>query len=346
MIRSYTDFAQKGHIYFQTPSLRRDVFGFLEHRLDELVRNRSAVGATSLLSYPRQFVEKSPSLSIRDIDEELQQEAETFLHKNTESLLKLCALAGDPWERFHTLYLIARFLPQLSEKKGSINSNHLIQAYLLFIHTLSHPELYLKDKDGMESRGCFVLAVKGLYRWDGTEILKNWNTVPDLIKTVQNEVPEEGKKPHLPLVHHAKGILQKLQENQAPNEQDILFLLFTSTILTAVRLELFRKKEQDLLCQIQMQKNTEILDRLRGNYAILFPDNLSDLAQVKAFIVNRLGEPWRFEDVDYSTRSMPSGTTSPDAEVFQSSISSGGLSFSKEDRVMLRRLSRTGSSSV
>ena len=103
MIRSYTDYAQRGHIYFQTPSLRRVAFDFLGDRLDKLVRDHKADGAASILSIPRQFMGKKTCLIVRRVDDGLQREAEAFFVRNVESLLKLCALARNSWERFHTL---------------------------------------------------------------------------------------------------------------------------------------------------------------------------------------------------------------------------------------------------
>ena len=117
-----------------------------------------------LLSNLKQFMEGQTSLAVRRVDQGLQKEAEEFFIRNIDSLLKLCALAADPWERMHTLYLIMRFLPELEEKHGKINSNHLIQGYLLMIHTLAHPELFINEINGRENTGCYGMAIKGLYR--------------------------------------------------------------------------------------------------------------------------------------------------------------------------------------
>ena len=44
MIRSYTDYIQKGHIYFQNPSLRREAFDFLEQQINDKVNEKNAQG--------------------------------------------------------------------------------------------------------------------------------------------------------------------------------------------------------------------------------------------------------------------------------------------------------------
>ncbi|MCK4388900.1 MAG: hypothetical protein KAV83_01520 [Desulfobacterales bacterium] len=345
MIRSYMDYAQKAHIYFQTPPLRSEAFDFLEGRLRELVLKKKADGGASLLSNLKRFLENRPSLSIRRVDEGLRQEAEDFFIRNIDSLLKLSALAGDPWERFHTLYLIARFLPQLEEKKVGIKSSHLIQGYLLFIHTLSHPELYLKDVDGKEDKACFVLAAKGLYRWDGKGILQKWNTAPDLLKSITGGIASDAKRPYEPIMHHAKRICETLIDEKKQNEEDLLFMFFTSGILSAVRLRLLKEKKKDLLYEIWTKKQEEILESLRGYHMLLFSDEPSVLGALEAFVSSRLGEAWFYEDPDFRSGVRRTEAVSSHQDFFQSSMSSGKESFPEEDLAIIRRLSRTGPSS-
>ena len=345
MIRSYTDYAQSGHIYFQTPSLRREAFDFLGDRLNKLVRDHKADGAASILSIPRQFMEKKTGLIVRRVDDGLQREAEAFFVRNVESLLKLCALARNSWERFHTLYLIARFLPRLEEEAKGIKSSHLIQGYLLFIHTLSHPELYIKDIKGKENKGCLAVAVKGLYRWDGKDVLQVWNRVPDLIKAVQDEMSEDETRPYEPLLRHAKMIFKKLRDKKGQKQEDILFLLFTSATLTAVRLRLLQEQGKDILHEIQGQRQTELLESLSQNYALLFPEDEADIGAVKTFISNRLGKAWTYEDRDRGLGNRATVMMDSGQDLFQSRISSEGASFSKKDAGIIRSLSRTGPSS-
>jgi hypothetical protein len=332
MIRSYTDYAQRGHIYFQTPSLRREAFDFLGDRLDKLVRDHKADGAASILSIPRQFMEKKTGLIVRHMDDGLQREAEAFFVRNVESLLKLCALARNSWERFHTLYLIARFLPRLEEKAKGIKSSHLIQGYL-------------KDIKGKENKGCFALAVKGLYRWDGKDVLQDWNRVPDLIKAIQDEMSEDETRPYEPLLRHAKMIFEKLRDKKGQKQEDILFLLFTSATLTAVRLRLLQEHGKDLLHAIRSQRQIELLESLNQNYALLFPEDGDDIGAVKTFISNRLGKAWTYEDRDRGLGNRATVMMDSGQDLFQSRISSEGASFSKKDAGIIRSLSRTGPSS-
>lgn len=344
MIRSYTDYAQKAHIYFQTPPLRREAFEYLEGRLDDLVLKKNADGGASLLSNLERFLENRPSLSIRRIDEGLRQEAEDFFVRNTDSLLKLSALARDSWERFHTLYLIAHFLPQLEEKKGGIKSGHLIQGYLLFIHTLAHPELFLKDTDGEQNKGCFVLAAKGLYRWDGKEILEKWNTIPDLLKTITAEIPVRGKRPYDAILLHGKKISDTLAGEKKQKAEDLLFIFFTSAILSAIRLRLLREKKRDVLYEIWATKQDEILESLRGYHTLLFSEEPTFLGTLEAFIYGRLGDAWVYEDPDLKSGIRPTGRVGDSQEFLQSPISSGKGSFSEEDLAIIRRLSGTSPS--
>jgi|LGVF01.1.fsa_nt_gb hypothetical protein len=344
MIRSYTDYAQKAHIYFQTPPLRREAFEYLEERLDDLVLKKNADGGASLLSNLERFLENRPSLSIRRIDEGLRQAAEDFFVRNIDSLLKLSALARDSWERFHTLYLIARFLPQLKEKRGGIKSGHLIQGYLLFIHTLAHPELFLKDEDGKENKSCFVLAAKGLCRWDGKGILQKWNTTPDLLETITGEIPVDGKLPYDPILHYAKMVFETLTDETKQNEEDILFIFFTSGILTAIRLKLLREKKKDVLYEIWTKKQDEIIESLKGYHTRLFSEEPALLGALDAFISSRLGEAWPYEDPDLKSGVRLIGRVGDSQEFLQSSISSGKESFSAEDLAIIRKLSRTGPS--
>ena len=341
MIRSYTDYAQKAHIYFQAPSLRQEAFGYIEEQLHEKVRKKEPTGGAALLSNLKQFMERQTSLAVRRVDEGLQGESENFFIRNIDSLLKLCALATDPWERMHTLYLIIRFLPELEEKQGKINSNHLIQGYLLMIHTLAHPELFINEINGRENRGCYGMAIKGLFRWDGRDILKDWNTRPDVMKTVKNEIPEERKK-HYPAISRHAGEIERGVRRKKGREEDILFLLFTTAELKAARLNILEKTGQDLLHENWEKNRENILNNLRRNHNLLFPEKASELKPVEEFIASRLKEAWEKADikaagVELTKMRDPFRTTL--AQGFQGSRDSGTEPFSKEDADILRKLS-------
>ncbi|MEW6666052.1 MAG: hypothetical protein AB1512_12625 [Thermodesulfobacteriota bacterium] len=342
MIRSHVDYSRKGNVYFQTPSLRREAFEFLEARLQEKLTNKNPGGVSDLLSDVTRFLRKEPDLWIRHVDDGLVSAAEDFLVRNVDTIMRLCAMSRDPWDRYHSLYLMARFLPEVEAKHGGIRSIHLVQGYLLFIHTLSHPELFLRDAEGRETRACFVVAVKGLYRWDGLDILKTWNTAPDLIASIKEGMSDEGKKRQEPILRHAARIAAQIRHQKDGTPEDMLALLFTSALLVAARYRLLRDERRDLLHEIWTGKSAEVMSSLRGYHGRLFGEDLSDIGAVEAFIAGRLGEVWQAEEIARKAmEGAPMGIRIMES-ISQMSGYSGRGTFSKEELDMIRRLSSIG----
>lgn len=180
------------------------------------------------------------------------------------------------------------------------------------------------------------------------DILKTWNTRHDVIKAVRNEVPGERKKHYPAISSHAGEIERVLRQEKSRKEEDILFLLFTAAELQTVRLNMLERTGHDLLHETWEKKREIIIDNLRQNYKLLFPEEVSGLRPVEEFIAFRLGEAWKKGDKE-TTGAKLIGWLSPSrtkvSETFQGSRDSGTESFSEEDADILRKLSKTSPNS-
>ena len=279
LLRGPIDYAQRGHLLLRDPGHRGEVFRFLEETLKEMVEQQDARGAGTYLSPVIDLLEGRKSLLVSP-DPELQEKAREFFIRNAEVILKLAALARSGRERSSLLYAMVKFLPELAHELPSIY-RLTVGGYLVLIHTLARSDEYGEGN-------CLALAVKGLYRWDGEDIVKTWGRSQEIQNILEN-LGEEDKKPYPWLKKMAIRLYPKLKKGSPP-PYSLAFLLMTTTLLNTMRLALLSDGGRDLLWTLEREHGEEIKEEIENLGTLLFPQESSLIQEVTAFMEGRLKE--------------------------------------------------------
>ncbi len=280
LLRDAIDYAQRGHIFFKDPDLRKEVFLFLENTLKRMADEKKAKGAGTYLQPIINLLENKKTFLITP-DKGLKKLAQDFFKRNVELILKLSALAKNGYERESLIYMIIKFIPEFAEELPKIYEL-MIKGYLILIHTIYEAKAY---KEG----GCVELAVRGLYRWDGEELLETWGK-DQLVVDIKSQLGDKEKKINPNIEKLISKVLEEINQNKNKEELKKLFgfLLFTKNSLNTVRLKLLKDFKKDILYELVQEIKDKVIKMVHSIGSELFDEKNRLISEIDSFLENRL----------------------------------------------------------
>ena len=277
LLKDAIDYAQRGHIFFKEPGLRGEVFRFLKDTLNDMAQRKTAKGAGTYLQPIINLLEGKKTFLITP-DEELRGLAKQFFKENIDLILKLSALAKNGHERESLIYMIIKFLPDLGKNLQDIY-RLMIKGYFVLIHTVYEAELY---KEG----NCLELAIRGLYRWDGEDLLNTWGK-DQLVHEIKQRLTEKERKIY-------PEIVELVRKKDIEESDDMLsFLLFTTNLLNAIRLKLFNDYKKDRLYELFKEKINKITETVYSiGLELSFDDKFC--SEIISFLEQRIGKEIKY----------------------------------------------------
>jgi len=315
MLRDAMDFARNAHIYFQTPSLRDEVFNFILEQINKSIEEDKIESTSFWLSVISNILDGVSEAARKD--ESLIKEAEKFFIKNIELIERVAAKSKGALSRHSSLYLLIKYLPILSKREKIPFIKEKIDTSILILHTLRYPEIYKEDPDRKEDLRAIKLAIIGIFRWDlSSNFINGWIREESLIKFI-NELSKDKKEPYQEIIDETINIGKKFfQEINAlssqEEKQNLLFILFKNSSLKALRLYTLREKMRDIIYHNIIDKKEDLREELNKRIDILFEGKIEPEFKIEIWelLMSNLGEELQFiSDKKERFQTFPSGSS-------------------------------------
>jgi len=292
MLRDAIDFMRRGHIYLQTPSLREEVFDLIQRKLKEYLEAGDLEQTSTWLLILSNILDGVSSEARKD--QALVEKARRFFGENREWVKGIAFRARSASSRYYPLYLLIKHLPR---GNAFVSTDDQIDVYLLMYHTLRYAEIFGKTSTGEKDLRTLYLSIKGLYRWDGSHLLKGLLTVPELFEFERGL--SNGDRDSYPEVIERILKLKNGLFNEKLSPEELLRLLLAKNSFLALRYLLLEEKKKDRPYHFVKANEERIREELKSRLARSFGDEsiaiLSD--EIWLHLIEGLGEELKFVEV-------------------------------------------------